>query len=43
MLIAFTSPFFGVLMGVIFGAEPVTSKTGIDALLTIAGIVVLTV
>jgi transporter family protein len=43
MPIAFTSPLFGVLMGVIFGAEPLTWKVGIGALLTIAGIVVLTV
>jgi bacterial/archaeal transporter family protein len=43
MPIAFTSPLFGVLMGVIFGAESLTWKTGIGALLTIAGIVVLTV
>ena len=43
MPIAFTSPFFGALMGILFGAEPLTWKVGLGALLTIAGIVVLTV
>jgi bacterial/archaeal transporter family protein len=43
MPIAFTSPLFGALMGIIFGAEPLTWKTALGALLTIAGIVVLTV
>ena len=43
MPIAFTSPLFGVLMGIIFGAEPLTWKIAIGTLLTIAGIVVLTV
>ena len=32
-----------LLMGVIFGAEPLTWKTAIGTLLTLAGIVVLTV
>ncbi len=43
MPIAFTSPLFGALMGIIFSAEPLTWKTGIGILLTIAGIVVLTI
>ena len=43
MPIAFTSPLFGVLMGIIFGAEPLTWKVAVGSLLTIAGIVVLTV
>jgi transporter family protein len=43
MPIAFTSPLFGVLMGVIFGGELLSPKTVVGALLTIAGIVVLTV
>lgn len=43
MPIAFTSPLFGVLMGIIFGAEPLTWKVTLGALLTIAGIVVLTI
>lgn len=43
MPIAFTSPLFGALMGVAFGGEPLTVKTIIGTLLTIAGIVVLTI
>ncbi len=43
MPIAFTSPLFGALMGIIFGAEPLSLKTGIGILLTLAGIIVLTV
>jgi bacterial/archaeal transporter family protein len=43
MPIAFTSPLFGALMGIIFGSEPLTWKTGLGTLLTIAGIIVLTV
>lgn len=43
MPIAFTSPFFGALMGVILGGEPLTAKTVIGILLTIGGIVVLTI
>lgn len=43
MPIAFTSPFFGALMGVILGGEPLTIKTVVGMLLTIAGIVVLTI
>lgn len=43
MPIAFTSPFFGALMGVILGGEPLTAKTIIGMLLTIGGIVVLTI
>ena len=43
MPIAFTSPLFGVLMGIIFGGEPLTWKVAIGTLLTLAGIVVLTV
>lgn len=42
MPIAFTSPLFGALMSLIFGTEPLTLKTAIGTLLTIAGIVVLT-
>jgi len=42
MPIAFTSPLFGALMGVILGGEPLTAKTIIGTVLTIAGIVVLT-
>ena len=43
MPIAFTSPLFGALMGIILGAEPLTWKTAIGTLLTIAGIITLTV
>ena len=43
MPIAFTSPFFGALMGVILGGEPLSAKTVIGMALTIGGIVVLTI
>jgi len=43
MPIAFTSPVFGVLMGIIFAGEPLTLKTGIGMALTIGGIILLTV
>ena len=41
MPIAFTSPLFGALMGMIFASEPVTLKTLVGMALTIGGIVVL--
>lgn len=43
MPIAFTSPLFGALMGVIFGSEPLTWKTILGMLLTVGGIILLTV
>lgn len=43
MPIAFTSPFFGALMGIVYGGEPLELKTIIGMTLTISGIVVLTV
>jgi len=43
MPIAFTSPLFGALMGLIFGGEPLTPKTVAGMILTIAGIVLLTI
>ncbi|MBN8704642.1 MAG: EamA family transporter [Bacteroidetes bacterium] len=43
MPIAFTSPFFGALMGIVYGGEPLEVKTIVGMLLTISGIVVLTV
>lgn len=43
MPIAFTSPLFGALMGLIFGGEPVTLKTILGMCLTIGGIVLLTI
>jgi len=42
MPIAFTSPLFGALMGVIFGGEPLTLKLVVGMSLTISGIVILT-
>lgn len=42
MPIAFTSPLFGALMGVITGSEPLTPKTVIGMVLTVGGIIVLT-
>jgi len=43
MPIAFTSPLFGALMGILFGGEPLTLKTAAGMLLTIGGIVLLTI
>jgi len=43
MPIAFTSPLFGVLAGILLGGETLTWKIGLGTLLTIGGIVVLTV
>jgi transporter family protein len=43
MPIAFTSPLFGALMGVMLGGEPLTLKTVIGMALTIGGIIVLTI
>jgi transporter family protein len=42
MPIAFTSPLFGALLGVIYGGEKLTPQTFIGMLLTIGGIVLLT-
>jgi transporter family protein len=42
MPIAFTSPLFGALMGILFGGEPLTLKTIMGMLLTVGGIVLLT-
>jgi transporter family protein len=43
MPIAFTSPFFGALMGVVLGGEPLSLKTFAGMLLTVGGIVLLTI
>ena len=43
MPIAFTSPFFGALMGVLLGGEQITPKSAVGMLLTIGGIVLLTI
>jgi len=42
MPIAFTSPLFGVLTAVLLGAEPLTLKTALGMMLTISGIIILT-
>lgn len=42
MPIAFTSPLFGALMGIIFAGEPLTARTIMGMLLTVGGIVLLT-
>src|SRR5512136_1179691 len=38
MPIAFTSPLFGALMGIIYGGEPLTIKTVLGMLMTVGGI-----
>lgn len=43
MPIAFTSPLFGALMGIILAGEPITAKNIIGMLLTVGGIILLTV
>lgn len=43
MPIAFTSPLFGALMGILLGGEPFTVKTGLGMAFTIGGIVLLTI
>lgn len=43
MPIAFTSPLFGALMGLIFGGEAFTLKTILGMSLTIGGIILLTI
>ncbi|HZU86832.1 MAG TPA: EamA family transporter [Anaerolineaceae bacterium] len=43
MPIAFTSPLFGALMGLILGGEVLTLKTIIGFLMTTGGIIVLTI
>ena len=43
MPIAFTSPLFGAVLAMTLGGEPLTIKTMVGMLLTVGGIVVLTV
>ena len=43
MPIAFTAPLFGAAMGFCFGAETVTAKTIVGMLMTVGGIVLLTI
>jgi transporter family protein len=42
MPIAFTSPLFGALMGIILAGEPITWKTALGTLMTVGGIILLT-
>ncbi len=42
MPIAFTSPLFGALMGILFGGEPLSLKTAAGMFLTVGGIILLT-
>ncbi len=42
MPIAFTSPLFGALMGVLLGGETLTLKTVLGMLMTVGGIILLT-
>ena len=43
MPIAFTSPLFSVLMAVLVGGEPVTAKGILGMLMTVGGIILLTI
>lgn len=43
MPIAFTSPLFGALTGILMGSEQLTGKTAIGMVMTIGGIVLLTI
>jgi len=43
MPIAFTSPLFGAVMGILFAQEPLTAKSVIGMLMTIGGIVILVI
>lgn len=43
MPIAFTSPLFGALMGVLLGGEPLTLRTVLGMLMSVGGIVLLTI
>jgi len=43
MPIAFTSPLFGALMGIIFSGDSVTLKSIIGMIMTVGGIVLLTI
>jgi len=42
MPIAFTSPLFGAAMGILLGGEPLTVKTFLGIVLTVGGIILLT-
>ncbi len=43
MPIAFTSPLFGAIMGLIFSHDPLTAKTVIGMLMTVGGIIILVI
>lgn len=43
MPIAFTSPLFGALMGIIFSGDPITWKIVVGGLMTLGGIILLTI
>ena len=43
MPIAFTSPLFGALLALTLGGEPITLKTAAGMLLTVGGIILLTI
>ncbi len=43
MPIAFTSPLFGALMGIVFAGEAFTWKTGLGIAMTVGGIILLTI
>jgi transporter family protein len=43
MPIAFTSPLFGALMGIIVDGEPVSTKSLTGMMMTVVGIVILTI
>jgi bacterial/archaeal transporter family protein len=43
MPIAFTSPLFGALMGIMLGGEPLTWKIALGMAMTVGGIVLLTI
>jgi len=43
MPIAFPSPLFGALMGILFAGEPLTWKVILGMLMTVGGIIILTI
>jgi len=43
MPIAFTSPLFGALIGILLGGEILAWKTGMGMLMTVVGIIILTI
>ncbi len=43
MPIAFTSPLFGALMGIALAGEPVTLRSALGMIMTVGGIILLTI